>query len=166
MYVALANGRILSGDAVLNDRTLLLNGARIEALVAPDDPRCREATVTDLGGQLLVPGFIDIQVNGGGGVLFNDAPDAAAIRAIGAAHRHFGTTGFLPTIISDDLETIGRAIAAVQDALDAGMPAVLGIHIEGPFLNRTRRGVHCTRRKPVRAGPWYCRLPTGGPAEV
>lgn len=145
MRSALVNGRILTGDGALADHVLLLNGTRIEALVRPDDPRCQAATVTDLQGQLLVPGFIDIQVNGGGGVLFNDAPDAHSIRAIGAAHRRFGTTGFLPTIISDDLDTIARAIAAVQAALDTGMPAVLGIHIEGPFLNRSRRGVHEAR---------------------
>jgi N-acetylglucosamine-6-phosphate deacetylase len=83
-----------------------------------------------------------VQVNGGGGVLFNDDPNPESIRAIGAAHRRFGTTGFLPTLISDDLGTIGRAIDAVQSALDAGMAGVLGIHIEGPFLNWARRGVH------------------------
>jgi N-acetylglucosamine-6-phosphate deacetylase len=83
-----------------------------------------------------------VQVNGGGGVLFNDDPTPESIRAIGAAHRTFGTTGFMPTLISDDLDTIERAIGAVQSALDAGMPGVLGIHIEGPFLNSARRGVH------------------------
>ena len=91
---------------------------------------------------MLLPGFIDVQVNGGGGVLFNDEPSAATIRTIGEAHRRFGTTGFLPTLISDDLGTIGRAIAAVQSSLDEGIPGVLGIHIEGPFLNWARRGVH------------------------
>ena len=91
---------------------------------------------------MLLPGFIDVQVNGGGGVLFNDDPSIDSIRAIGAAHRRFGTTGFLPTLISDDLDTIAQAIAAVQNALDAGLPGVLGIHIEGPFLNWARRGVH------------------------
>jgi N-acetylglucosamine-6-phosphate deacetylase len=75
-------------------------------------------------------------------VLFNDDPSPESIRAIGAAHRRFGTTGFLPTLISDDLGTIGRAIAAVQSSLDADMPGVLGIHIEGPFVNWSRRGVH------------------------
>jgi N-acetylglucosamine-6-phosphate deacetylase len=74
--------------------------------------------------------------------LFNDEPSAATIRTIGEAHRRFGTTGFLPTLISDDLGTIGRAIAAAQSSLDEGMPGVLGIHIEGPFLNWARRGVH------------------------
>jgi N-acetylglucosamine-6-phosphate deacetylase len=142
MRAALVNGRLLTDEGLVSGPTLLLAGARIEALVDPKDPRCADAAVVDLKGQILLPGFIDVQVNGGGGVLFNDDPSPESIRAIGAAHRRFGTTGFLPTLISDDLDTIGRAIAAVQSALDAGMPGVLGIHIEGPFLNRARRGVH------------------------
>jgi N-acetylglucosamine-6-phosphate deacetylase len=142
MRTALANGRIFTPQGIVRDRTLLISDARIEALVTPDDPRCRDARIEDLGGWLAVPGFIDTQVNGGGGVLFNDDPDSASIQKIGAAHRRYGTTGFLPTLISDDLEGIARAIAAVQGAIDAGVPGVLGIHIEGPFLNRTRRGVH------------------------
>ena len=142
MRTALVNGRLLTGSGLVSGQTLLLSGARIEALVDPADARCKGAALVDLGGQLLLPGFIDVQVNGGGGVLFNDDPNPESIRAIGTAHRRFGTTGFLPTPISDDLDTIGRAIAAVQSALDAGMPGVLGIHIEGPFLNWARRGVH------------------------
>jgi len=142
MRSALANGRLLTAAGLVSGQTLLLSGARIEALVDPGDPRCRGADIVDLEGQILLPGFIDVQVNGGGGVLFNDDPNPESIRAIGAAHRRFGTTGFLPTLISDDLDTIGRAIDAVQSALDAGMPGVLGIHIEGPFLNWARRGVH------------------------
>jgi len=142
MRTALVNGRLLTGSGLVSGQTLLLSGARIEALVDPGDARCKDAVPVDLGGQLLLPGFIDVQVNGGGGVLFNDDPSPGSIRAIGAAHRRFGTTGFLPTLISDDLNTIGRAIAAVQASLDAGMPGVLGIHIEGPFLNWARRGVH------------------------
>jgi N-acetylglucosamine-6-phosphate deacetylase len=142
MRTALVNGRLLTAGGVVSGQTLLLSGARIEALVHPTDSRCADAVAVDLEGQLLLPGFIDVQVNGGGGVLFNDDPNPKSIRAIGAAHRRFGTTGFLPTLISDDLDTIARAIAAVQSSLDAGMPGVLGIHIEGPFLNRARRGVH------------------------
>jgi N-acetylglucosamine-6-phosphate deacetylase len=142
MRTALANGRLLTAEGFVSGQTLLLSGARIEALVDPGDSRCRGADTVDLEGQLLLPGFIDVQVNGGGGVLFNDDPNPESIRAIGAAHRRFGTTGFLPTLISDDLDTIGRAIDAVQSALDAGMAGVLGIHIEGPFLNWARRGVH------------------------
>src|SRR6202035_1383896 len=103
MRVALVNGRIFTQAGLLRGHTLLLNDARIEALVTPDDPRCRDARVEELGGHLVVPGFIDTQVNGGAGVLFNDDPDSASVQAIGAAHRLYGTTGFLPTLISDDL---------------------------------------------------------------
>ena len=145
MRTALANGRILTADGIVTGHVLLLAGGRIEALVDPSDPRCRDARVEDLGGQRLVPGFVDIQVNGGGGVSFNDDPGPDSIGAIGAAHRQFGTTGFLPTIISDDVGTIGRAIEAVQASIDQMLPGVLGIHIEGPFLNRARRGVHDAR---------------------
>jgi N-acetylglucosamine-6-phosphate deacetylase len=139
---ALTNGRLLTGEGIVSGQVLLLAGPRIEALAQPQDPRCSDAVIVDLQGRLLVPGFIDVQVNGGGGVLFNDDPSPESIHAIGAAHRRFGTTGFLPTLISDDLDTIGRAITAVQSCLDAGLPGVLGIHIEGPFLNSARRGVH------------------------
>jgi N-acetylglucosamine-6-phosphate deacetylase len=142
MRKLLANGRILVPEGIREGLGVLLNGPRIEALVARDDPRARAARVEDLEGLLLTPGFIDAQVNGGGGILFNDAPDPESIRAIGAAHRRFGTTGFLPTLISDDLEAIARAIAAVQAAVEEGVAGVLGIHIEGPFLNGARRGVH------------------------
>jgi N-acetylglucosamine-6-phosphate deacetylase len=139
---ALVNGRILSGERIVSGRTVLVSAGRIEDVVLPDDPRCRDAVNVDLQGQILLPGFIDVQVNGGGGVLFNDDPSLESIRAIGSAHRRFGTTGFLPTLISDDLDTIGQAIAAVQASMDAHLPGALGIHIEGPFLNWARRGVH------------------------
>ena len=125
----------------MDGRCVLLDRGRLD-IVAESDPRCRTAQRYDLKGQLLLPGFIDSQVNGGGGVLFNDAPSIEAIRAIGAAHRRFGTTGFLPTLISEDLDVVARAIAAVQGAIQAGVPGVLGIHIEGPFLNVARKGVH------------------------
>jgi N-acetylglucosamine-6-phosphate deacetylase len=139
---ALVNGRLLIGPQIVQGRALLIADSRIEAIVDAADSRCRDAHIVDLAGQLLLPGFIDVQVNGGAGVLFNDEPSRESIAAIGAAHRRFGTTGFLPTLISDDLDTIGRAIAAVQSCLETGTPGVLGIHIEGPFLNRARRGVH------------------------
>ena len=164
MRAALVNGRLLTGTGIVSGQTLLLSAGRIEALVDPKDPRCTGAVMEDLQGQLLLPGFIDVQVNGGGGVLFNDDPSPESIRAIGAAHRRFGTTGFLPTLISDDLDTIGRAIAAVQSALDAGMPGVLGIHIEGPFLNWARRGVHNSKHLRLLDASLLsllCRLRTG-----
>ncbi|HEY2462677.1 MAG TPA: N-acetylglucosamine-6-phosphate deacetylase [Steroidobacteraceae bacterium] len=142
MRTALVNGRILAGERIVNGQTVLLADGRIEAVAPALDPRCRDLPSIDLEGHILLPGFIDVQVNGGGGVLFNDDPSPESIRAIGAAHRQYGTTGFLPTLISDDLDTIAQAIAAVQSSLDAHRPGALGIHIEGPFLNWARRGVH------------------------
>ena len=139
---ALVNGRVLIDGELVDDRCVLLENERILAIVAANDPRCAAAQKHELGGNLLLPGFIDSQVNGGGGVLFNDAPSVEAIRAIGAAHRKFGTTGFLPTLISADLDVVARAIEAVQAALAAKVPGVLGIHIEGPFLNVERKGIH------------------------
>ena len=142
MAVALVNGRVLGDDGLIEGRCVLLEAGRIVDIMEESDPRCQDAQRHDLGGHMLLPGFIDSQVNGGGGVLFNDAPSVDTIRAIGAAHRKFGTTGFLPTLISADLDVVARAIAAVQGAIQAGVPGVLGIHIEGPFLNVARKGVH------------------------
>jgi N-acetylglucosamine-6-phosphate deacetylase len=142
MSLALINGRVLRADSFVRGQCVLIEQGRIVGVLPVTDARCRAAEPYDLGGGLLLPGFIDLQVNGGGGVLFNDAPSVESIRAIGAAHRRFGTTGFLPTLISADLEIVARAIAAVRGAIAAGVPGVLGIHIEGPFLNVARKGVH------------------------
>jgi len=142
MPTALVNGRVLGDAGFLEGRAVLLDGSRIVDVVAEDDARCKQAVHRDLGGRLLLPGFLDTQVNGGGGVLFNAEPTVDAIREIGRAHRRFGTTGFLPTLISDDLHVVARAVAAVSTAMAAGVPGVLGIHIEGPFLNVARKGVH------------------------
>lgn len=142
MRQALHTARILTPGGTIDDRVLLLRDGRIEALVRDDDARLADAQSVDLRGGVLVPGFIDVQVNGGGGALFNDAPTLDTIRRIGAAHARFGTTGFLPTLISDDRDALRLAIAATQQAIDAGVPGVLGVHIEGPWLNVARRGTH------------------------
>lgn len=139
MAVNLINGRVATPDGVRDDLSVVIDGGRIVA-VTPDRPST--GADHDLAGRLLAPGFIDTQVNGGGGVLFNDDPSPDCIAAIGAAHRRFGTTGFLPTLISDDLDVIDRAVDAVEAAIAAGLPGVLGVHIEGPFLNVRRKGIH------------------------
>ena len=141
MGTALLNGRVLVDGAFLENAAVLVEGAKIAAVCSePELPAGVERY--DLDGGLLVPGFIDTQVNGGGGVLFNDSPTVEAIEAIGRAHRRYGTTGFLPTLISDDLHVIRSGIEAVEAAIARGVPGVLGIHIEGPFLNEHRKGIH------------------------
>jgi N-acetylglucosamine-6-phosphate deacetylase len=141
MTTALINGRVLLDSGFATDRAILLDGARIADVVALDEVP-REAERVDLAGALLLPGFIDVQVNGGGGVLFNDAKSVEDVRQLADAHRRFGTTGLLPTLISDDLDVIAAALALTSKAIASRVPGILGVHIEGPFLSPERRGVH------------------------
>jgi N-acetylglucosamine-6-phosphate deacetylase len=138
---ALINGRVLLDAAFVEDCAVLIEDGRIAALVANADV-ASDAQRVDLAGGTLVPGFIDVQVNGGGNRLFNDDPSVETIAAIGAAHRQFGTTGFLPTLISDDADKTAAAIEATRAAIAGGVLGVLGVHIEGPFLNVARKGIH------------------------
>jgi N-acetylglucosamine-6-phosphate deacetylase len=141
MTLALVNGRVLTPAGFRDDAAVIIENGRISRVCGSNDVS-GSGDRFDLNSGVLLPGFVDAQVNGGGGVLFNDDPSVEAIEAIGAAHRRFGTTGFLPTLISDDLDVMARAIAAVREAIQRGVPGVLGIHLEGPFLNAERKGVH------------------------
>ncbi|MBX3565303.1 MAG: N-acetylglucosamine-6-phosphate deacetylase [Sphingomonas sp.] len=136
--VALTNGRVLTPTGFSED-CVVIEGDRIAATL-PAPPA--DAKVVDLGGKMLLPGFIDTQVNGGGGRLFNDDPSVETLRVIAETHRRYGTTGMLPTLISDDLDVVAAAIAAVDAAIEAQVPGILGIHIEGPFLSPKRKGIH------------------------
>ncbi|RBC63592.1 N-acetylglucosamine-6-phosphate deacetylase, partial [Xanthomonas oryzae pv. oryzae] len=140
---ALCNARVLTDDGLQDGLVVVLAGTQIQAIVPADDARVAQAaTRVDLGGATLLPGFIDIQVNGGGGVLFNNARDPQALATIAAAHRRFGTTGMLPTLISDTAQVMAEAIEATRAAIAQGVPGVLGIHLEGPYLSPARKGTH------------------------
>ena len=142
MPIALTRARVLTAHGWRDDLAVLIEGERIAALLPHGHALVRAAQPVDLDGQTLLPGFIDVQVNGGGGALFNAAPTAATIRTIGAAHRRFGTTGFLPTLISDSVDAMRAAVEAVEAAFDEGVPGLLGVHLEGPYLAPARKGVH------------------------
>lgn len=141
--LVLRRGRVLAGEQFADDLMVVIEDGRIVGLEHDPDP---EAPVrggqVDLEGGWLLPGFIDAQVNGGGGVLFNNDPSVEGIARIAAAHRHFGTTGLLPTLISDHPPVMAKAIDAVRQAIARGVPGVLGIHLEGPYIAPARRGTH------------------------
>ena len=136
--VSFINARIATPDGRLVTGTLTCEGETITSV----GDHAVSGEVIDVQGGYLLPGFIDTQVNGGGGVLFNDETTAEGIAAIGAAHRKYGTTAFLPTLISDELSVIDAAMRATEDAIAQGVPGVLGIHIEGPFISKQRKGIH------------------------
>jgi len=138
---AVVAGHVFDGARVHRNAAVVIDGVRITALVPRADlPRGIDARILP-DNAWLAPGFIDVQVNGGGDVLLNDTPTAEAMSAIAAAHRPFGTTSLLPTLISDRPEKMQRALAAVEVAAQRD-PAVLGIHLEGPFLSPDKPGVH------------------------
>ncbi len=138
---ALTNCRIHTSSDCLEDYAVLIDGKKIDRIVAVTEVP-NNVPKRDLEGGHLAPGFIDIQVNGGGGVMFDDTPNLEGIARIGSAHRRFGTVGFLPTLITGPRETVGAAIRAVEEGLAAGVPGLLGLHLEGPAINPARRGMH------------------------
>lgn len=149
MPQALINGRVMIGRTFVTGKSVIIDEGRITAVVA-DEEAPTNCDHIDLGGNTLVPGFIDTQVNGGGDRLFNDDPSVETVAAIGRAHRRFGTTGFFPTLISDDPGKIAAALDSVGMSIAAGVPGVLGVHIEGPFLNPAKKGIHdSTKLRPI-----------------
>ena len=138
---ALVGARLHTPEGIVSGRALLLEGGTIHDIVA-ENAIPAGARITRLAGGILAAGFIDLQVNGGGGVMFNDAPTSATLATIGRVHRAFGTTAFLPTFVSGPRDDMVRAISAVREALDQAMPGVLGIHFEGPHINLAWRGAH------------------------
>ena len=141
MAFALTGARVFDGESIRSGLAVIIDGDRI-AEVVPEEKLASGIERRILNGGLLVPGFIDVQVNGGGGALLNDNPTIDTVRRIAESHRKFGTTGMLPTVITDAPEVLSKAIAAVKAARAENVPGVLGIHIEGPFLDKERKGAH------------------------
>ena len=137
---AVLGQRVFDGRRWHSNVAVLIEDGRIRGLApwseVPDDWPWQRLP----DGALLAPGFIDLQVNGGGGILLNDDPTAECMRAIARAHRRYGTTACLPTLISDSRQRTQAAIAAARSA--AGGDGVLGLHLEGPFISPARPGIH------------------------
>ena len=142
MRKAIVNCRLFDGEQEHVGLAVIVEDGQIVDIVDEKVAESLADEAVDCDGLQLVPGFIDLQVNGGGGVLFNDAPTVDTLRTIVAAHRPLGTTACLPMLITDDPETMRAAIDAVREAIGQGVPGVIGIHLEGPHLNPERRGVH------------------------
>ena len=141
MAFALTGARVFDGDVMRTGLAVVIDGARIRDVV-PEAKIAGDIKRISLAGGILAPGFIDVQVNGGGGALLNDNPTLETVKRIAQSHRRFGTTGLLPTVITDAPQVLAEAIASVKAARDADVPGVLGIHIEGPFLDVERKGAH------------------------
>jgi N-acetylglucosamine-6-phosphate deacetylase len=124
------------------DRVIEVAGGRILSVrsraEAPRDVVLRDH-------EIVAPGFVDLQINGGGGVLFNDAPTVATVERIARAARKGGTAHILPTFITAEGAAYAHALAAVEDAMAGGVPGCLGVHLEGPFLSPSRPGIHPAR---------------------
>src|SRR6266446_10080893 len=138
--LAISAERIFDGCGWHNDSVILIDGGLVQR-IAPHDQSAGDWPIELMPpGTVLAPGFIDLQVNGGGGILLNDEPTPDAMRAIAQAHRRYGTTSCLPTLITD---TRAKAIAAIAAAEShAGTDGILGLHLEGPFISPRRPGIH------------------------
>src|SRR5262245_8282408 len=153
---AVATGTLFDGVRLHHDSAVVIDGPGIAA-VLPRSALPAGIPVHALPeGAWLAPGFIDCQVNGGGDVLFNDAPGTETIDRITAAHLQLGTTSLLPTLITDTPAKMRAAVDAVHEAAKSD-PGVLGIHLEGPFLSPEKPGVH---------DPALFRVPTGADAAM
>lgn len=133
-------GPVFDGYRLLHQARLTIKDGLVVALDSDSKPL--QGHTVDLQGDILCPGFVDLQVNGGGGVLFNHAPSVGGLHQIAAAHRGLGSTAILPTLITDTPETTTAAIKAVEDAIASGVDGVVGLHLEGPHLSVARRGAH------------------------
>ncbi len=138
---ALYNGVVLTGEQTLNDKAIIIDGGKIVALIDPKDIPS-ECERIDLQGQFLCPGFIDLQLNGCGGVMFNSQPNVETLEHMQRTNLKSGTTSFLPTLISDSDVVIQEALSATQKYMTKYKHQVLGMHLEGPYTNPERKGIH------------------------
>ena len=137
---AIKADRVFDGERWHGEAAVLVRDGRIVGVGSAGEVPASWPQTRLPAGAFVAPGFIDLQVNGGGGVLLNDQPTVVGMRAIARAHRRYGTTACLPTLITDTREQLRTAIAAARSI--AGQDGVLGLHLEGPFISPRRPGVH------------------------
>lgn len=138
MLTAFVNASIFTGRETIKGKALLVENDRIKAFVEPGDVP-KQANLVDCGGDWLSAGLIDCQVYGCGGHLLSQRPTSAAMQAITKALVQQGTTGFFITVATNSPEIVSRSIEAVQQSPH---PALLGLHLEGPWINPVKRGAH------------------------
>jgi N-acetylglucosamine-6-phosphate deacetylase len=141
MIPAIRGARIFDGEGWHEGKALLVRGGIVEGIVL-ENALPQDARTIDLDGGFLSPGFVDLQVNGGGGVMLNDDPSVETIRRICAAHARFGTTALLATLITDTPEMTKAALEAGAAAAREKVRGFLGLHLEGPHLSLSRKGAH------------------------
>lgn len=138
--IHLTGATVFDGVALHEQAAVAIEDGRIAGILPLRETPAAGRVALD--GGVVTPGFIDLQVNGGGGLMLGDAPDLDGIRRICAAHLQLGTTGLLPTLITDTPEVTRAVIAAGIAAAEASVPGFLGLHLEGPHLDPRRRGAH------------------------
>ncbi|MFT4959448.1 MAG: N-acetylglucosamine-6-phosphate deacetylase [Paracoccaceae bacterium] len=138
---AYVGARVFDGARLHENCALIVAGDRFDGIVPVSDV-LRSAKVITLDGGTLSPGFVDIQVNGGGGVMFNDDPSVATLTLMANAHTRLGATSILATLITDTPAQTNASIHAVQSAISAAVPGIIGLHLEGPHLAVRRKGAH------------------------
>ena len=140
MKQAITGSKLFNGIDFIEHKALLIDDQHIAGIVN-EDAIPTDFSVQKLDGGILCPGFIDLQVNGGGGKLFNNSPDKESLNTIISAHQYFGTTSIMPTVISDSLNILQKCTDTISNEINNNH-SLLGIHIEGPFFNVKYRGVH------------------------
>ncbi|MDB2671173.1 N-acetylglucosamine-6-phosphate deacetylase [Candidatus Pseudothioglobus singularis] len=140
MKQAITGSKLFNGIDFIEHKALLIDDQHIAGIVN-EDTIPTDFQVKKLDGGILSPGFIDLQVNGGGGKLFNNSPDKESLNTIISAHQYFGTTSIMPTVISDSLNILQKCTDTISNEINNNH-SLLGIHIEGPFFNVKYRGVH------------------------
>ena len=141
--------RLFDGQNFIDDQVLTITNGVISAI----DSNTNNVDVKATG--LVVPGYIDLQVNGGGGALFNDSPSVDKLKTIMTAHAKFGTTAMMPTLITDKVEVMAQAADAIAKAIAEKMPGIIGIHFEGPHLSLAKKGTHCAELiRPISDAEW------------